>query len=56
MDLYLQMFDMQLTYDALSILGFDFEAAGALTGEMEFLRDLAHAGKVAQGRFIARRR
>ena len=56
MDLYLQMFDMQLTYDALSILGFDFEAAGALTAEMEFLRDLAHAGKVAQGRFIARRR
>ena len=56
MDLYLQMFDMQLTYDALSILGFDFEAAGALTANMEFVRDLAHAGKLAQGRFIARRR
>ena len=55
MDLYLQMFDMQLTYDALSILDFNLEAAGALTGEMEFIRDMAHAGKVAQGRFIARR-
>jgi ubiquinone/menaquinone biosynthesis C-methylase UbiE len=55
MDLYLQMIDMQLTYDALGILGFDMELAGALTRDMEFLRDLAHAGKVAQGRFIAKR-
>jgi SAM-dependent methyltransferase len=56
MDLYIQMADMQLTYDALKILGFDFEALGALAGELGFIRELAHEGKVAQGRFIARRR
>jgi ubiquinone/menaquinone biosynthesis C-methylase UbiE len=52
-DLYLQMVDMQLTYDALSILGFDTEAMGAVAGEFAFLQELAHAGKIAQGRFIA---
>jgi hypothetical protein len=26
----------------------------AVAGEMVFLQELAHAGKVAQGRFIAR--
>ncbi len=28
---------------------------GSLADDMSFLRELAHAGKVAQGRFIARR-
>lgn len=54
-DLYLQMVDMQLTYDALRILGFDASALGAVAGEMQFLQGLASAGKIAQGRFIARR-
>lgn len=54
-DLYLQMVDMQLTYDALRILGFDLGAVAALAGEFTFLQELAHAGKLAQGRFIARR-
>ncbi|MBI4515601.1 MAG: methyltransferase domain-containing protein [Deltaproteobacteria bacterium] len=56
MDLYLSMIDMQLTYDALRIIGFNAEVMGALAGEMMFIRELAHAGKVAQGRFIARRK
>ena len=56
LDLYHNMVDMQLTYDALRILAFDIAAVQSLAGEMEFLRTLAHAGKVAQGRFIARRR
>lgn len=56
MDLYVQMVDMQLTYDALSILGFDADALGAVAGEFAYLQELAHAGKVAQGRFIARKR
>jgi ubiquinone/menaquinone biosynthesis C-methylase UbiE len=56
MDLYLQMIDMQLTYDALRIIGFDTNTMGALGGEMAFLRELAHAGKVAQGCFIAKRK
>jgi ubiquinone/menaquinone biosynthesis C-methylase UbiE len=55
MDLYLQMIDMQLTYDALRILGFDPQAMAAVGSEMAPLQELAHAGKVAQGRFIARR-
>lgn len=49
------MIDMQLTYDALRIIGFNTDLMGMLAGDMSFLRDLAHAGKVAQGRFIARR-
>ena len=28
----------------------------ALGGEMNFMRDLAHAGKIAQGRFVARKK
>jgi SAM-dependent methyltransferase len=55
-DLYLNMLDMQLTYDALRLIGFDMQQMAALGAEMRFLRDLAHAGKIAQGRFIARRR
>jgi len=54
-DLYLQMVDMQLGYDALKIMGFDSEATGSLAAEFSFLQELAHAGKVAQGRFVARR-
>jgi SAM-dependent methyltransferase len=52
-DLYLQMLDMQLTYDALKIIGFNTNLMQTLAGEMAFMRDLAHAGKIAQGRFIA---
>ncbi|MBS1104632.1 MAG: hypothetical protein H6Q91_134 [Deltaproteobacteria bacterium] len=55
-DLYLQMVDMQLMGDALRILGFDMKMLEAVAGEMAFLQTLAHAGKVAQGRFLARRR
>ncbi|MFN8543580.1 MAG: class I SAM-dependent methyltransferase [Candidatus Binatia bacterium] len=55
MDLYMSMLTMQLTYDALRIIGFDTAVMEAMAGEMQFIRDLAHAGKIAQGRFIARR-
>ena len=54
-DLYLEMVDKQLTFDALRILNFDTGALGAIAAEMQFLQTLAHAGKIAQGRFIARR-
>lgn len=54
-DLYLQMVDKQFTYDALRILNFDFELLGAIAQEMTFLGDLARAGKIAQGRFVARK-
>lgn len=47
--------DMQLTYDALRIIGLNTDVMQAIAGEFQFLQGLAHAGKVAQGLFIARR-
>jgi SAM-dependent methyltransferase len=55
-DLYLQMSDMQLTYDAIKILGFDLEMMGEVASTFKFFQELAHAGKIAQGRFIARKK
>ena len=49
------MVDMQLTYDALRIIGFNMDMLQAVAGEFAFTRELAHAGKLVQGRFIARR-
>jgi len=55
-DLYLNMLKMQLTYDALKIIGFDQEMMGAMAAEMAFMQQLAHAGKIAQGLFVARKK
>ncbi len=52
-DLYLNMLTMQLSYDALRIIGFDPALMQSLGAEMEFMRGLAHAGKIAQGRLVA---
>jgi SAM-dependent methyltransferase len=54
-DLYLDMLNKQLTYDALRIIGFDLPLMQAMGEEMVFMQKLAHAGKIAQGIFIARR-
>jgi ubiquinone/menaquinone biosynthesis C-methylase UbiE len=54
-DLYLGMLDMQLTYDALKIIGFDMELMGAMGGEMQFMKKLADDAKIAQGIFVARK-
>ncbi|MEW6071970.1 MAG: methyltransferase domain-containing protein [Planctomycetota bacterium] len=54
-DLYLRMLNEQLTYDALRCIGFDQALMGAMGAEMQFLGELAHAGKIAQGIFVARR-
>lgn len=54
-DLYLQMLDQQLTFDALKIIGFDTALMQSLAGEMVFMQQLAHAGKVVQGLFVARK-
>jgi SAM-dependent methyltransferase len=54
-DLYLKMIEMQLTYDALRIIGFDTAMMTGLAGELEFTQQLAHAGKIIQGRFVARK-
>lgn len=55
-DLYLQMVDRQLTYDAMRILEFDHELFSMVAEEMKFMQQLAKAGKVIQGRFVARKR
>jgi SAM-dependent methyltransferase len=52
-DLYLDMLNMQLTYDALKLIGFDMEVMQGLGGEMTFVQQLAHDGKIQQGRFVA---
>ncbi len=54
-DLYLNMLNMQLTYDALKIIGFDMDMMLMLGGEMTFMQTLAHEGKIAQGLFVARK-
>jgi len=54
-DLYLNMLNMQLTYDALRIIGFDAALMESLAAEMAFMQQLAHAGKLVQGLFVARR-
>jgi SAM-dependent methyltransferase len=52
-ELYLNMLNMQLTYDALKIIGFNMELLGAMGGEMQFMKTLADEGKLAQGIFVA---
>jgi len=54
-DLYLNVLNMQLTYDALKIIAFDAELMQAMGKEMAFMQELAHASKIAQGLFVARK-
>ncbi len=54
-DMYVEMVDRQLTYDALRILGFDAEKLSAVGEEMRFMQRLAHQGKIIQGRLVARK-
>lgn len=55
-DLYLNMLNMQLTYDALKIINFNSELMQSMAAEMIFMQELAHAGKIAQGLFVARKK
>lgn len=55
-DLYLNTLNMQLTYDALRTIGFDVDLMAAMGQEMKFMQALAHAGKIAQGLFVARKK
>jgi SAM-dependent methyltransferase len=54
-DLYLNMVNMQLAYDALKIIGFDMDLMKVTGNEMVFMQQLAHTGKIAQGLFVAKR-
>jgi len=55
-DLYLNMLNMQLTYDALKIIGFNSDLMQSMAAEMVFMQELAHTGKIAQGLFVARKK
>lgn len=55
-DLYLKMVGMQLTYDALKIIGYDQGMLQAIAGEMQFAKALADSGKLIQGMIIARKK
>lgn len=55
-DLYLNMLNKQLTYDALRIIGFNMPLMVSLGAEMLFMQSLAHSGKIAQARIIAKKR
>ncbi len=56
LDLYVAMLNNQLAYDALKIIGFDSEMMKALGAEMDYAQQLAHAGKIVQGLFVARKK
>ena len=55
-DLYLSMLRMQLTSDALRIVGFDTDMFQAIIDEMTFMQQLAHERKIVQGRVVARKK
>ena len=55
-DLYLDMINTQLTYDVLKIIGFNSELMKSMAAEMVFMQELAHAGKIIQGLFVARKK
>jgi len=55
MDMYLRVVAEQLAFDVLRILDFNQEAVDVIAGEMAFMRELAHAGKLIQGMFVARK-
>ncbi len=54
-DLYLDMLHKQLTSDALRILDYNLAVLEGLDGEMKFLQQLAHDGKLVQGLIVAKK-
>ena len=54
-DLYLDMLHKQLTSDALRILDYNLAVLEGLDGEMKFLQQLAHEGKIVQGLIVAKK-
>lgn len=54
-DLYRDMLTLQLTYDALRIVGFDTERMQAAEAGRELVRKLGKSGKVGQALFVARK-
>ncbi len=55
-ELYINMLSKQLTYDALKIIGFDMNVMNVMAGEMSFMKEMSSQGRIAQGRFVARKK
>jgi len=53
-DFYMKMLIDQFTFDALKILGENMQVFQGLGGEMAFMTQKAHEGKMGRGRFIGR--
>lgn len=54
-DFYIKMLTDQLTFDALKIIGDNMEMFQGMGGEMAFMGQKAHEGKMGRGRFIAKK-
>ena len=54
-ELFVDMFELQLGWDALRIVGMEPSLLDLLTKQLAFIRDLGRAGKVEQTRVVARR-
>ncbi|MFA6239589.1 MAG: methyltransferase domain-containing protein [Candidatus Hydrogenedentales bacterium] len=54
--LYASLLSSQFRFDALKIIGFDETIMRAIEGEMAFTLELAKAGKLVQGLFVARKK
>lgn len=52
-DFYIKMLVDQFSFDALKIIGDNMELFQAMGGEMAFMAEKAHEGKMGRGRFIA---
>lgn len=55
LDFYIKMLVDQFSFDALKILGDDLELFQAMGGEMAYMGQKSHEGKMGRGRFIARK-
>ncbi|MFP4145629.1 MAG: class I SAM-dependent methyltransferase [Phycisphaeraceae bacterium] len=53
--LYLDMLEMQLTFDVLRLIDFHHDRLAAMAGEMRHMKQLADEGRLIQGQFVARK-
>ncbi len=54
-DFYIKMLTDQFTFDGLKIIGDDMELFTMLGGEMAYMAEKSHVGKMGRGRFVAKK-
>lgn len=55
LNLYIQVVTEQLAFDVLRILDYSEKSLETIAGELSFMYEMAHAGKIVQGMFVARK-